>query len=75
MPSASSIRTGLSEIETNPEFESRYALKIGTCAITRISAFISAGSENVLATISMGSDGFGPVMRRLSTSADGNTSL
>src|SRR6476659_9941258 len=33
-------------------------------AIARINAFMSAGSENVLATISMGSDGFGPVMRR-----------
>ena len=30
----------------------------------RTNAFISAGSENVLATISIGSDGFGPVMRR-----------
>src|SRR5262249_29714867 len=33
-------------------------------SIPRINAFLSAGSENVLATISMGSDGFGPVIRR-----------
>src|SRR5580693_9409546 len=33
-------------------------------AIAWINAFISAGSENVLATISTGSEGFGPVMRR-----------
>jgi hypothetical protein len=33
-------------------------------AIAPINALISAGSENVLATISMGSDGFGPVIRR-----------
>src|SRR6516165_2879954 len=33
-------------------------------SIARIIAVMSAGSENVLATISMGSDGLGPVMRR-----------
>src|SRR5215472_17310416 len=32
--------------------------------IARIIAFMSAASENVLATISIGSGGFGPVMRR-----------
>src|SRR4029077_11052316 len=32
--------------------------------IARIIAFMSAGSENVLATITIGSDGLGPVMCR-----------
>src|SRR5262249_60397399 len=33
-------------------------------SIERINAFMSAEPESVLATISIGSDGFGPVIRR-----------